>query len=154
MFEIEHERAFVAIQMQKLGAHSGRDRFSVHDADQVAALALDLDYIGAMVGEDLRGKRTDDHRSEIDDGDARKRSAGHQPNSAVALSASAPLSSTTHNFACLPSGAGSPQTVSGRLTNIGRTLREEMNLSGAAACSRASSNASSFVRPPFITRLG
>jgi hypothetical protein len=63
--------------MQELGAHARRDRFAVHGADQVAGFGFDLDHFRAVVGEDLGREWPHDDRSEVDDGDAFERAAGH-----------------------------------------------------------------------------
>ena len=50
--------------------------------------------------------------------------AGQASNSAVALNATAPVSSSAHSFALRPSAEGSPHRVIGRSTNSGLTLRD------------------------------
>ena len=77
VFQVEHDRAFVAVQVQELGAHARRHRLAVHVAYQVAGLGFDLDHFRTVVGEDLRRQRADHDRSQIDNAYAFERAAGH-----------------------------------------------------------------------------
>ena len=67
LLQVEHDRALVPVQMQELRAHAGRNAEAADRASEIPARAFDLDHIGAVVGENLCGERTDDDRSQIED---------------------------------------------------------------------------------------
>ena len=90
LFQIEHDRTLVAVQMQELRAHAGGGRLAVHETDQVAGLVFNLDDFRAVISEDLRAQRADHHRGEVDHAHTFERASGHYANSAVAVSDSAP----------------------------------------------------------------
>ena len=63
--QVEHDRALVAVVVQERGGEPAappRDMAGV-----VARRRLDLDHVGALVGQDHGGQRSRDHRGEIDD---------------------------------------------------------------------------------------
>ena len=66
--EVERERALAAVRDRGTGRHAaarGRSR-----AARRPARRLDLDHVGALVGEDRRGERARDHRGAVHDADA------------------------------------------------------------------------------------
>ena len=75
LLEVEAERAFVAV-----GRHVDRAHVLVaahraaRQAQQVPLRRLDLDHVGAHIGQMLRGERPQQHRSQIDHLHARERS--------------------------------------------------------------------------------
>ena len=64
-FEIDRQRAFVAVERQENRTHAtvARDAVGAH---QVAFQAFDLDHIGAKVAEDLRGQGPQHHRGQVE----------------------------------------------------------------------------------------
>src|SRR5437870_419574 len=74
LLEIEHDRALVAVGVEKDVPHAGMaERPGV--AHHVAAGRLDLDHVGAEVGEDLRRVRAHHHRGEVEHAHAVQRAA-------------------------------------------------------------------------------
>ena len=72
LLQVEHDAALVAIELQIKRAHVGVfGRAAL--AHQIALRRLDLDHVGAVVRQDLRGVRTQHHRREIDDAQALER---------------------------------------------------------------------------------
>jgi len=70
LFEVERDRALVAVQVLEVGAvaRSAHVFVRVH-----AGRRLDLDHVGAEVGELLDAGRAGAHACEIDDPEARER---------------------------------------------------------------------------------
>ena len=65
-FEVDGDRTLAAVEIEENAAHAVRcDRTGV--AHDVALGRLDLDDVGAVVGEDLRGQRPEHHRREVND---------------------------------------------------------------------------------------
>ena len=67
LLQVEHEAALVAVELQIERAHVRALCRRAGAAHQVAASGLDLDHVGAVVGEDLRRERAGDHRRGVDD---------------------------------------------------------------------------------------
>jgi hypothetical protein len=78
LFQIEHHAALVAVELQKQRAHAGV-LLRAAGAHQIAARRLDLDDVGAVIGENLRGIRAKHHRGEVDDAQSvQRRWLGHR----------------------------------------------------------------------------
>ena len=85
LLDVQSDRALVAVEVDELAGHAGIAAALGHGAQQVAAGRLDLDHLGAIVGERARADRADDHGREIDDAHALERTptflGAHLPNS-------------------------------------------------------------------------
>lgn len=74
--EIQHDGALSTIHVDEHAAHprGGADR----DVARIVTLGrFDFDDVGTHVGHDLRAVGPHHHRSEVDDANARERSAAH-----------------------------------------------------------------------------
>jgi hypothetical protein len=67
--EVEHDRALVTVELQIDGAHP-RIAHRLAAAHHVAVRRLDLDHVGAVVGQNLRRVRSHDDGREVDDAQA------------------------------------------------------------------------------------
>src|SRR5271166_4147704 len=77
LLEVERQRALVAVEMSELAGELAALRAPADGAQQVAGRRFDLDDFRAVVTEiECRG-RTDDNAREINDADARERTAAH-----------------------------------------------------------------------------
>ena len=65
--EVEREHPLVAVVVDEQGAAAGTGRMGV--ARDVALERLDLDHLGAKVGEDLAGIGAEHDRADLDDPD-------------------------------------------------------------------------------------
>ena len=68
-FQIQHQAAFVAVQMQKIRAHAGIALCG--DITRVITLGrLDLDHVGTVISEYLRSIGAKNDRGKVDNSDA------------------------------------------------------------------------------------
>ena len=70
--EVEHDAALAPVAVEEHRAHARVDARS-EIAGEVAGRRLDLDHVGAEVGEQQRAVRPGDHRGEVDDAHAVER---------------------------------------------------------------------------------
>src|SRR5882757_1743781 len=122
LLEIEDDRALVAVEVDELARHAGMAAAFGHGAQEIAAGRLNLDDVGAVVGERSRADRPDDDRRQVDDADARERTAAHAANSSSISPHSTPFLSAAQIFRW-PSFGASPRTSIRSPTQSGCTRR-------------------------------
>ena len=96
LLEIEHERALVAVEVGELAGQLTALGAAAERAQQIAARRLDLDDLGAVVGEEQRRGRADHHRGQIDDANAGQRTAAHGMTSTPFVPAKAGIQGTVN----------------------------------------------------------
>jgi len=74
MLEMKRQRVLAAVADEEVPALTSAQRRDV--TARLALERLDLDHVGAAVGEDLPGPRHRDEVAKLDDGDAGERSLG------------------------------------------------------------------------------
>src|SRR6266850_4471250 len=119
MLEIDRDAALVAVLGVELHRHIA--------AAGIAARLLDLDHLGAEVGEDRRGERPRHEHREVDDADAGERQPLHQARPALARLAarrSRVLAVSTTKRTCLPRPTSS---IGSRTENSKVTRRRSMS---------------------------
>ena len=70
MFQVQADRAFVAVEIHKLAGHAGVAAALRHGAQEVAAGCFDLDNLRALVRQGSPANRADDDRRHVNDADS------------------------------------------------------------------------------------
>jgi hypothetical protein len=78
LLEIEHDRPLVAVEVHELAGQFTARRPAAEGAQEVAGRCLDLDDVGAVVGEIERRRRPDHDGGQVDHADACKCSSTHR----------------------------------------------------------------------------
>ena len=86
LLEVEHQRARVAVAGREHGGHPAPSIAEL-TREVAAARGLDLEDVGALVGEHAGSDRSRDHRRQIDDPDAGERPA-HGDHAGIPLASS------------------------------------------------------------------
>src|SRR5262249_16351589 len=144
--------ALVAVEVDELARHAGVAAALGHGAQQVAARRLDLDDVGAVVGERAGADWSDDDGGEVDDADAGE-GAAHFENSRSISPHSVPFLSAAQILS-LPSFCSSPRTSIRSPTHSGWTRRAVQPVNVPLACLRAPSIIRCIDSPPLETRAG
>ena len=75
LLDVEADRALVAVEVDEFARHAGIAAALGHGAQQIAARRLDLDHVGAVVGQRAAADRPDHDRRHVDDADSVERAA-------------------------------------------------------------------------------
>ena len=73
--KIQADPSFPAIQRRVIRRVPGRVERRTETTRLVAGRRLDLDHVGAVIGEDLRAQRTGEHARQVDDDESLQRAA-------------------------------------------------------------------------------
>src|SRR4030088_1809846 len=138
LLEVEHYRALVAVKVDELARQAGIAAALRHAAQKVAARRLDLEPVGAVVGQGARADRPDDDGREVDDAHAGPGTVAHLANSSSISPHSTPFLSAAQIFRW-PSFCASPRTSIKSPTHSGCTRRAVTPLSVPVAWRSAAS---------------